>query len=318
MTSLPEKSLRAVERTEIDFEDDADKVIDRVFADEGARQDTLSLEEKRIVIKELALQASQKEVVGKLNEYRGARLLPLIQEKFDITHYKQRYPTLIDDVALLYAKNLARKFRFADRLFRVAKLSALCEHLNTRIEARKEAAEDLKLDRHEERAHNDTIKLLSQLTDEIDTQMGKIRLTQIDINVNDGEKKPMITNANDVKEMVAQFLKRSVGSLNSIVDANFSEVTDYEKCGWGEEWTSTHYCRYHGEECKVKTGAIQLCPYFLNKGCVTSKEWLQKGYVDSKLSVKELAELAGCKEVSQKVVEYVRGKLHEHGVERAS
>jgi hypothetical protein len=321
MTLLPVSERQEAELQALteDFEERADRIIDKAFAAVGARKDSLSMEEKRLVIKEFALAAKEKEVLGKLNEYRHSRELPVLHEHFDVGYYNRTYRLLVEDVALLYAENLSKKFRFANRLVRIAKISDLLEHMTARIEARKGQAEELKLDRHEERAHNDNIKLATLLFDELDEQMGKLKLTKIDINVRKDEDRPAPTSPEDIKNLVVEAIKgRFAHQIPSAVDANFSEVTDYQKCAWSENWSNMHYCRYHGDQCKVEKQEISLCPFFLNGVCVNSKEWLEKGYVSTHLTVKEMAEMAGCKEVSQKVIDYVRGKIRENGVERPS
>lgn len=306
---MPENDLQ---RAQLDFESEADEVIDRYFAEKGVQKDVLELWEKKMIVKELALAQKRSEIIEKLNSKRRELSLPEIQDGFDIFYYQKEYAPLVEDISLHYAANLSKKFRFANRITRIAKLNDIAEGVLTRVRAR----ENRVLQSKEESLHNDNIKLLSQLMSAIDEQMGKIKLTRIDVNVRKDSEKLTLENPQAMRDMVGEALKRYVGQLPASVDANFNDVTDYEKCVFGEEWTSQTHCQYFNEQCKVQTDEIKTCPHFCNKVLLNNRDYMTRRFINDKLSSRQIAEIAGCKEVDDRVLDHVKRKLREFGIER--
>lgn len=208
-----------------------------------------------------------------------------------------------------YAANLAKKYRFANRVTRIGKLNDVAETVHDRIMLR----QDKKLAEREERLHNENIKLFQMLLNAIDENMGKLKLTKIDVSVRSGDQ-PKLEDPLIVKQLVADAIKRHLPQLPEAVDANFTNVTDYDKCEWSEEWTNATFCQYHKEKCKVREGEISLCPVFINKVLMKNSEYLVKRFVHDKMSVRHIAELAGCKETNDRVIGRIRGRLKELGV----
>jgi hypothetical protein len=297
-----------------DFEAEIDVTIDRYFAEKGIIQDTIDLEEKKFIIKELALANKKSEIVPKLNGLREAKSLPLLSGDFDIFYYAKEYAQLIEDISMTYALNLAKKFRFANRITRIGKLNDVAEGVLDRINKRE--SEGVKA--IVEPTHNANIKLFAQLISAIDEQMGKLKVTRLDVNVNRGEVKQLAENAADIKAMVGEALKKFSNQLPSSVDANFTEVTDYDKCEHGEEWSSSCHCKVYNERCKVETGEISKCPLFLNKILLGNREWMARRYTVDKLSRKQIAELAGCKEIDERAINAVTRRLKDVGIYRNS
>jgi hypothetical protein len=295
-----------------EYEDLIDKKIDLFLADKGSREDLLSLEEKKLVIKELALANKRAEIVPKLNDLRAQRSLPALNAGFDIFYYAKEYSEIIEDVSLEYAKNISKKYRFANRVTRIAKLNDLAESILDRIAKREELfGGQHEHDPKEEAAHNFNIKLFSQLIGSIDEQMGRLKMTRIDVKVDSANS---VTSAEDVKRLIGDVMKKYSGQLPSAVDANFTNVTDYEKCHYGEEWTNTTHCKYHNAQCKVQTGEISTCPFFLNRVLLSNREWMAGRYLKDGLSRRQIAELAGCKEIDERATDVVKRKLDDLGL----
>jgi hypothetical protein len=304
----------AVVPTDSQFEVVADKIIDKYFAEHTVVKDLLEIEEKKTIIKELALANRKSEIIPKLNERRKALGLPLLGRDFDLFYYAREYALLVEDISLHYAANLAKKFRFANRITRISKLNDVAESVLERINARNsDNLPSLK----EESLHNENIKLFSQLLGAIDEQMGKLHVTKLDVNVREGAKLQEITSAGDVTKIINDALrKKFADQLPASVEANFSNVTPYEKCSFAEEMTNITFCQKWGEQCKVQTGEVSLCPHFLNKVLMNNKEWMANQYHNKNLTVKQIADLAGCKEIDERVVKRVRDKLSEYGLYR--
>jgi hypothetical protein len=305
---------RDLQKLDKDFEVEADEIIDKFFEGQPPSTSNLSVQEKRFVIKELALASRPKDIIAKLNEGRSGSDLPTIPNDFDIYYYRYAFAPLIDDISIHYATHLSRKFRFANRIARISELNGIAERVLDIIN--KKPPEDL-VDR-DKRSYFDAVKVFSMLINSIDEQMGKLKLTKIDVSLKSKSDNPQI-DASDIRKVIEDSLRtRFKDQLPSAVDANFTTVTEYDKCGWGEGWTNMCYCRYHGEQCKVQTSEISTCPLFLNNVLLNSKEWLTKNYVDNNFSVRQLAELSGCKEVNDKVLDYVRRRLKDLGITRGA
>jgi len=276
-------------------------------------KDLLEIHEKKLVIRELALANKKSEIVRKLNDLRAEANLPELSPTFDIFYYAREFAPLVEDISLSYASNLAKKYRFANKITRIGKLNDIAESVLDRIHGRDSLE---KLGEKAERQHNENIKLFTQLLSSIDEEMGKLKITKVDISVRNSDK-PVIENAADVKRLIEGALKdRFKDQLPHSVDANFSEITDYAKCAFSEEWTNKTFCQYYGDQCKVQTNEVKLCPHFCNKILLNNREWAARRYVNDKLSVRQLAEIAGAKEIDDKVMDYVRGKLKEFGIYR--
>jgi len=297
----------------LDFESEADKIIDKYFAERGVTKDLLEIDEKKLIIKELALSNRKSEIIPKLNEHRRVLGLPLLERSFDIFYYAREYALLIEDISLHYAVNLAKKFRFANRITRIAKLNDVAETVLERINARNEKES---LGGKEESIHNDNIKLFSQLLNSIDEQMGKLHVTKLDVSVRDAAATPVLSNPAEIKSIIADTLKKYSNQLPASVDANFSNITDYSKCEFAEEFTNITFCQYHGEQCHVQKDEIKICPLFLNKILMQNRAWMAKRYVNDNLSVRQIADIAGCKEPDDKVLTRVRNKLKNYGIYR--
>ena len=297
----------------LDFESEADKIIDKYFAERGVTKDLLEIDEKKLIIKELALSNRKSEIIPKLNEHRRVSGLPLLERSFDIFYYAREYALLIEDISLHYAVNLAKKFRFANRITRIAKLNDVAETVLERINTRNEKEA---LGGKEESIHNDNIKLFSQLLNSIDEQMGKLHVTKLDVSVRDAAATPVLSNPAEIKSIIADTLKKYSNQLPASVDANFSSITDYSKCEFAEEFTNITFCQYHGEQCHVQKDEIKICPLFLNKILMQNRAWMAKRYVNDNLSVRQIADIAGCKEPDDKVLTRVRNKLKNYGIYR--
>lgn len=308
MTSKTEHDLQQAPSS-FEYEVLIDRKIDDFLASKGSKVDNLSLEEKKLVIKELALANKRAEIVPKLNEIRAERGLPTLTAAFDIFYYAKEYSEIIEDVSLEYAKNISKKYRFANRITRIAKLNDLAEALLERINAAEETR-SYTADVKNESVHNSTIKLFSQLIGAIDEQMGRLKMTRIDVKVGTSDA----PNAEEVKQLITDVMKKFNNQLPAALDANFTNVTDYEKCYYGEEWTNTVHCNYHNAQCKVQTGEITLCPLFLNKVLLSNREWMAGRYLKDGLSRKQIAELAGCKEIDERATDVVRRKLDDLGL----
>jgi hypothetical protein len=302
-----------VENVPLDYESEIDGAIDAFFASKGVLKDLIELEEKKLIVRELALANKKSEIVPKLNELRRSKNLPELQYDFDIFYYAREYAELIEDISSKYALNLAKKYRFANRVTRIAKLNEVAESVLDRIHGR----EGRGLSEREEGRHNDNIKIFAQLLNAVDEQMGKLKMTKIDVNINRGEQKAQLDGAVDFRKMIEETLRRYSSQLPAAVDANFTDITDYGKCQYGEEWSATTHCKYHNEQCKVQTGELTKCPVFLNKILLGNKEWLSRRYANDRLSRRQIAELAGCKEIDDRAIDVVTGKLKELGLYRS-
>lgn len=309
MTSLPEKGPL------LDFETEADLAIDKYFAEKGVVKDVIELSEKKFIIKELAIANKKSEIVPKLNSQRRTLGLPEINPDFDIQYYAKEYAPIIEDISLHYAKNLAKKYRFANRITRISKLNELAESILNRIHTR-EGEDVMAVGDKEEKLHNENIKLFTQLVNAIDEQMGKLKLTKIDVNVRQGDEKAQLETPEAIREAVKEAIQRYRPQLPGSVDANFKDVTEYEKCSFGEEWTNQVYCQYHGSQCKVQADEVSICPFFLNKILLANREYMARRYIKDNLSLKQIAEIAGCKEINEKVLERVRTRLRDYGIAR--
>jgi len=291
-----------------EYETLIDKKIDDFLASKGSKVDNLSLDEKKLVIKELALANKRAEIVPKLNVLRSEKGLPALNAAFDIFYYAKEYSEIIEDVSLEYAKNISKKYRFANRVTRIAKLNDLAESILDRIAQREKHTGEMDL--KEESAHNFNIKLFAQLIGDIDEQMGRLKMTRIDVKVGSSDT----PSSEEVKQLIADVMKKFNNQLPAALDANFTNVTDYEKCHYGEEWTNTTHCKYHNAQCKVQTGEITVCPLFLNKVLLSNREWMAGRYLKDGLSRKQIAELAGCKEIDERATDVVRRKLDDLGL----
>lgn len=294
-----------------EYENIIDQKIDAFLADKGSREDNLSLDEKKLVIKELALANKRAEIVPKLNQFRAEKGLPQLTAAFDIFYYAKEYSEIIEDVSLEYAKNISKKYRFANRVTRIAKLNDLAEAILDRISKRENfLGGELPSDPREESAHNFNIKLFSQLISAIDEQMGRLKMTRIDVKVGSSDAQ----TPEEIKQLVQDVLQKYNRQLPASVDANFTNVTDYDKCYYAEEWTNTIHCKYHNAQCKVQTGEISMCPLFLNKVLLSNREWMAGRYLKDGLSRRQIAELAGCKEIDERATDVVKRRLDDLGL----
>jgi hypothetical protein len=304
--------LQELEKITVDFEREADLLIDKYLAEKTTQQDFVDLAEKKLILKELAMASKKSEIVKKLNGIRESKNLPIIQPNFDLFYYQQEYAPLVESLSLHYAQNLAKKFRFASRITRVAKLHEIAEDVLDRIRQRDEFGIKAK----EEKLHNENIKIFAQLLSAIDEQMGKLKITKIDIGVRSNEK-PILETAEGVKKFITEALEnRFRDQLPSSVDANFTEITDYSKCEFNEKMGEVAHCWYFNEQCKVQTNEISKCPHFCNGILLHNKEYMDKCWRQNKLSVRQIAELTGCKDVDEKVIERVRNRLRDHQLSR--
>jgi hypothetical protein len=150
--------------------------------------------------------------------------------------------------------------------------------------------------------------------------MGKLKVTTIDVNLRNQSEKPIISNAADIQDMIKKAISEKYSQqLPSALDANFTETTDYPKCSFAEQWSGGHvHCQYHGEPCKVQSEELTLCPRFINRIVLENKEHLTNLYRDKNLSARTIAEIAGCKDVDERVIERVRSKLREFDLWRTA
>lgn len=301
-------------KVNFDFESDIDDKIVSYLAGSGSGDDLISIDEKRIIIRELALCNKKSEIVPLLNELRAEKGLPELSKTFDIYYYQKKYSDLIESISLEYAQNLAKKYRFANRIVRVAKLNEVAEGILDRINARQAEMSDGSISQEAEKLHLSNIKVFRELINAVDEQMGKLKITKIDVNVAANKDKPMISGAEDIKQLIVESMKKYATQLPSSVDANFTDTTDYVKCDFAEQWSGgvTH-CTFFNEKCKVQTGDFNVCPHFLNRVALSNKE-IMTTYRDNDLSARQIAELTGCKQVEDRQVEKVRGYLKEHGL----
>lgn len=297
-----------------DFEAEIDATIDKFFAEKGIITDVVSLDEKKFIIKELALANKKSEIVPKLNSLREAKGLPLLSGDFDIFYYVKEYAQLIEDISATYALNLSKKYRFANRITRIGKLNDVAEGILDRINKR----ENEGVSPRAEPTHNNNIKLFAQLMSAIDEQMGKLKVTRIDVGVSNGNQKQIAETSADIQSLITQALKKHSAQLPSAIEANFTDVTDYTKCEHGEEWSASYHCKLYNERCKVETGEISMCPLFLNKILLNNREWLVRRYTVDKMSRKQIAELAGCKEIDERAIDAITRRLKDVGVYRNS
>lgn len=296
-----------------DFESEIDTQIDRFFEQKRVTIDQAEMQEKRFIIKELALASKKSEIIKRLNDYRTERGLPVLGDKFDLFYYQKEYAELIESISLAYAQNIMKKYRFANRITRIGKLNEIAESILDRIRAREDDALQLKLDFREEKVHNENIKIFTTLLATVDEQMGKLKITQIDVNVRSQNEKPLITNADDIKELIRKtIVDKYSEQLPNSVDANFVDLTDYHKCAFAEEWSGGHtHCQYFGDRCKVQTEEMKSCPHFVNRIYLENKDQMAKLFRDKNLSASSIAEIAGCKQVDEKVIERVRKYLRK-------
>lgn len=303
----------AIKPNEFEAEIDT-KILEYLGRSGSGDLNLVDVEEKRLIIKELALCNKKTEIVPKLNAIRRDKGLPELRKDFDIYYYQKQYSELIEAISLEYAKNLAKKYRFANRIVRVAKLNEIAEAVLDRIQFR-DGKEDLK--EKEEKLHNENIKVFAQLINTIDEQMGKLKITNIDLNIRNEAARPVIANAGDVQQLITEAIKKYSNQLPSSVDANFVDFTDYAKCEYAQELPGgKHLCWYFKENCHVQEGKMNVCPHFLNKPLLANKEHITNLYQNKNLSVKDLAEIAGCKQVDEKSVIHVREWLKKHGIWR--
>jgi hypothetical protein len=228
-----------------------------------------------------------------------------------VFYYAKQYAPLVEDISLHYATNIAKKFRFANRVTRIGKLNDIAEAVFERIKEREEVI----LTERTEKLHNENIKIFASLLSAIDENMGKLKITRIDVNVGNANT-PKLDDPDVMRKMITDQIRKYTGQLPTSVEANFTEVTDYDKCAFSEEWTNQTFCRYHKEQCKVQTNELKICPLFLNKVLLNNREYLAQRYVNNDLSVRTIAELAGCKELNERTIGYVRDKLREFGLWR--
>ena len=146
-----------------DFESEIDEQIDRFFESKRVTIDQAEMMEKRFIIKELALASKKTEIVRRLNEWRIERGLPELNPNFDLYYYQKEYAELIESISLAYAQNIMKKYRFANRITRIAKLNEIAEGVLDRVKAREEDAAKLLLKEKIEKVHNENIKTLAQL-----------------------------------------------------------------------------------------------------------------------------------------------------------
>lgn len=303
-----------------DFETDIDASIDRFFETKRITIDRAEMSEKRFIIKELALASKKSEIVKKLNEFRRERGLPELAERFDLAYYQKEYAEIIESISLAYAQNIIKKYRFAGRIPRVAKLNEIAESVLDRIKEREELASKLELPTLEEKVHNENIKIFATLLAAIDEQMGKLKVTTIDVNLRSQSDKPVIQNAQEMQDFIKnEILKKYSNQLPNAVDANFVDVTDYHKCAFAEGWSGGHtHCQYFGDKCKVQTEELKSCPHFLNRAVLENKQHMTRLFKDKNMSAATIAEIAGNKQLDDKVIERVRKHLKEHGIWRQS
>jgi len=298
-----------------DFEQKADILIEQYFAEKGSRQDNVELDEKRLIIKELALASKKSEIISHLNTLRTAKNAPLIGNDFDIYYYKTEYASLIETLSLYYAENLSKKYRLAGRITRIAKLSDMAEAILDRIRMREEIFATGEITQKLEELHNQSIKLFSQLCNAIDEQMGKLKITKIDLSVRSQNEKSITEGAADVRNMIEEALRTKFREqLPAALDANFVDITDYTKCEFAEQLGQIHHCWYFNSQCKVQTGDLQQCPHFVNRALVHDKDYMEQRYKRDSLSIRQIAEIAGCKEVDEVVLERVRNRLKDFGL----
>lgn len=287
-----------------DYEVQADRLIDEHFAQSGAHVDNVDLEEKRIILKEMAQASSRREIIKAINTRRSSLNLPLLDEKFDLFFYKKNYGSLIDTLTALYAENLAKRFRFANRITRIGKLNDIAELVFEHVQELPTMDKD----------YRDSVRLFSQLVAQIDEQMGKLRVVKIEKRIEQVNATPVIEDAAALQELIRKTLQGKLGQLPTSVDATFSEVTDYDKCEFAEKFQTVHHCWYHDAQCKVQTGDINSCPVFMNRTALRNKDYMTKAYKYNRLSARQIAEMSGCKEVDEKVVERVTNRLRDHGL----
>lgn len=300
-----------------DFESEIDASIDRFFESKRITVDQAEMSEKRFIIKELALSSKKSEIVKKLNDIRSERGLPALSEKFDLYYYQKEYAEIIESISLSYAQNIIKKYRFAGRIPRVAKLNEIAEGVLDRIEERRPLASSLSLNIHEEKVHNENIKVFASLLAAIDEQMGKLKITTIDVNLRSQSDKPIVQNAQEMQDLIKSAIQKYSNQLPNSVDANFVDMTDYHKCAFAETWSGGHvHCQYFGDKCKVQTEEIKSCPHFINRGVLENKQHMTNLFRDKNLSAATIAETAGCKQVDEKILDRVRKHLKGHGLWR--
>jgi hypothetical protein len=202
-----------------DFEAEADKLIDDYFEEHHptTKPELVTNWEKKLIIKQLALANSRKEIVRKINVLRKEEGLPELNLQFDTHYYRVKYSALIEIVSVHYARNIAKIYRFANRLTRIGKLNEIAEGVLERIRDRDDLAKDGQLGPAKERLHNENIKLFLALIDGLDKNMGHLRPTKADSVV-----KRVEANQVDIKKSIEGFLRRNSDRLP--IDATFTEV----------------------------------------------------------------------------------------------
>lgn len=253
-------------------------------------------EDRKSIVIGMALRMTEKEILKMVNDRRVKANLPLLIPT-NLYYYRKKYAEIIDQVYANIAFRIGETFRFADKIFRISRMSDLAEILYEK------AVDGL---RNNVGGPDDvTLKLTNlylKASDKINQEMGGKSLvdhfkphTKQD---DEDEKLPDLLEKDDV----SLILNEKYGAQLPKAITQKIEFTDFTNCAQGEKFGETYACFNgtmtkddRGSMCPIQKGDIKICPKFINRSLVMNRDWLLKAR-ERRLTIRDMIALAGCAE----------------------
>jgi len=262
----------------------------------------VTIEEREEMIIGLALKMTDREILKMLNDARLEANKPIIQFR-TLLYYRKKYSELIDEVYATAVLRIGDIYRFSDKLYRISRYNELAEVLRDKVMG------DM-ID--EETPSERSIKLANlylRLLDRVNVEMGGKTLLEGMIKRSGQENEDDGKDINLTKEEVRALVKTEISERysaqlpKSITDK--IDFTDYTICANGEKmgdvvvcWNAKMTNDDLGSQCAIQSGKVQKCPKFLNITLLNNKDWLLNAR-SRKLTITDIASLAGCQEVDR-------------------
>lgn len=272
-----------------------------------------------IILVGLALKLSTQEILFELNAFLESQGRPILQS-INIRYYRKQYAKVIDELWVRAYTNISDIHRFTDKVYRLGVYDHIANGLTKSIIPQVDAG------RYDDEGVQKGLGLLLKTLRAINEEMGGVTYKDM-IALRDGVRpdeaeveRPDMSLA-DAQGVIAAVVEDRFGAqLPEKITQKFS-FTDFENCAFGEKlggkvvcWNDKMTSGNLGGPCSVLEGKCQICPKFLNKTLIDSKQWLRAARTGNRVLVKDIARMAGNTEYDPEVRAKVVYYMMKHNV----
>ena len=286
-----------------------DSILDSIPLRKGATG-VLRHEDKRAIIKGLALRKHPNEIFYEVNQLRQeANLPPLQKSQLKLSWYRNKYSEAIERCYNTYASNITRIYTWSDKFKRIGALDDLAGKFKSWIDETPIFNED----------YRKNTALFLRILNALHQEMGITRYTvQTTINQTDEKEQAnwdqlLERFEGDPKKFIEFVITDRYKDQLGIEDAEIIENHRFRSCAF---FIAPDLCSYIRDKC-IEESNGDHCEDYVNAELLNDREWLEKRYQKEKLSINTIASLLGREsEPNQVVREMIRDQAHEFGLKR--